>query len=513
MTRAAVATNREEARLYRLFEVGKVGADVVIAVDTSLSMKDSFPAVSLALDSFGRILQPADRLTVIVFDNDAKVVYRGPAGAEAKIKKALPGGPNPNGQRTDMGEGVAAVMKEMKGGADRLPVVVFLTDGAEDPPPQSRFSVRHDQTWAELKRAAERDPSAKRAFVHGIGLNQNTDISKLKQVWPQAAPLTVNPDDLAGYFAGLKERIRRERLRRELQKELSRGRVMIEVDGTNWGAVQGGATFKRTFSLTSSYKKLPVTLTVEGASWSDFRSLTKDRSLLRHRPRFVNRAKKLVLGPGRSRRFPVTVRTPRLKGRFGLKTEEKYRGRVRLQAAGTPKYAGAIAGMGVEPGLKFAGSSRTVWFYRSVGQSIYMLAALALAALTVAAVLWRRAVLPTGHVVYRQFFAPPLFGRLAFSGAPAGQQLPRPLSLDRFGRRTTIGTNGKVRLTGKDIKERHAEIFTGWDKGEPKVMIRQRDGMVRVAKSPGSAPVLVTGPTPLSRGSVIQIGDYRMQWI
>lgn len=503
----------DEADLYRLFDVKKVGAHVVVAVDTSLSMKDSFPVVRQALDAFSRTLQPLDLLTVVVFDNNAGRVYQGPAGAGSKLKAALPEKPNPKGHHTDMGEGVAAVLKELGNMGDRLPVVVFLTDGREDPPRESRFAARHDQSWSELKNEAQTIPGAKLAYVHAIGLNNKTDINKLRQVWPGIQPLTINPSELTVYFVKLKERIRRERLRRELAKELRRGRIRVRVDNANWGAVRSGTTFKRTISITSTYKKLPIELNVSGASWSRFRSITKDRSLAGHLPEFAAPPRRLWVAPGQTRRYVVDVRVPRLKGRWGLKTEEKYRASMRLAAAAQPRDAQAISGLGVEPTVGIVGRDQTVWFYRPVGQSIYLLSALALAALGIAAVFWRRGIVPAGRMIYRRVAPPPLFGRLAFSGTPAGEQLPRPLSLEQFGRRTTLGASGKVRLKGKDIKEEHAELFTEWAEGEPRVMIRQLGGIVRVSRSPGAAPVLAAEPTALKPGSVIQIGDYRIQWI
>jgi len=510
--RAGAAAGGEN-RLYRLFNVRQVGAHVVIAVDTSLSMKGSFSVVRQALDAFSRTLRPQDLLTVIVFDNNSKRVYRGPAGAGSPIKAALPEKPNPDGHRTDMGEGVATVLKELDNTGDSLPVVVFLTDGREDPPKESRFAARHDQSWSELKNTAQSSPAAKRAFVHAIGLNNKTDINRLRQVWPGIQPLTINPSELTVYFAKLKERIRRERLRRELAKELGAGRIVVRVDDANWGAVRSGTKFKRAVTITSTFKRLPVDLTVAGASWRGFRSVTQGRSLVGHLPELAAARRRLRIGPGQTRRYIVDVRVPALKGRWGLKTEEKYRALMRLAVTGRPLDSQAISDLKVEPRIGFDGRDQTVWFYRSVGQSAYLLSALALALLGATAVFWRRGILPIGRTLYRRVAAPPLFGRLAFSGAPAGEQLPRPLSLEQFGRRTTIGASGKVRLKGKDIKEEHAEIFTEWAQGEPRVMIRQREGVVRVARAPGAAPVLAAEPTALKPGSVIQIGDYRIQWI
>ncbi|KKL56549.1 hypothetical protein LCGC14_2244310, partial [marine sediment metagenome] len=153
------AQNRyTESDLYNLFDVEKVGANLVIAVDTSLSMKKSFSQVTEALSSFSRTLQPSDRLTVITFDNKARVVYRGSAKAPDKIKKALPRRPNPKGNRTDMGAAVTLVLDELKKKSKgRLPVVVFMTDGVEDPPKGSPFVKSGNVAWQQLKERAGRE--------------------------------------------------------------------------------------------------------------------------------------------------------------------------------------------------------------------------------------------------------------------------------------------------------------------------------------------------------------------
>lgn len=513
MLAAAGGNGDAEARLYRLFNVKKVGAHVVVAVDTSLSMKDSFPVVKKALNAFSRTLRPQDTLTVIVFDNNSRRVYQGPGGSGSKLQAALPKKPNPKGNRTDIGEGVAAVIKELGDTGDRLPVVVFLTDGREDPPPASRFAGGHDRAWSELKEQVQGTPAAKQAFVHGIGLNNKTDIDKLRQVWPGIQPLTINPGELTSYFVRLKGQIRRERLRRELAKEFRNGRLVVSVDDANWGAVKSGTTFKRTVTIRSTFKKLPVELGVSGASWRNFQSITKGRSLETHLPQFEAKQRKLLIKPGQTRRYTVDVRVPQLKGKWGLRTEEKYRASMHLAMAGQSRDSQVISGLGVNPQVRFGGLNQTVWFYRPIGQSAYLLAALALAALVVVAVFWRRAILPAGRMLYRRMAAPPLFGRLAFSGAPSGEKLPRPLSLEQFGRRTILGGRGKIPLKGKEVKEEHAELYTQWAEGEPKVMIRQLGGTVRVSRAAGAAPVLVTEPTALKPGSVIQIGEYRIQWI
>ncbi len=503
----------DEADLYRLFDVEKVGANLVVVVDTSLSMKNDFPPVTKALKSFSKILQPSDQLTVITFDNQAKVVYRGSAGAGEKIRKALPKTPNPKGNRTDMGVAVNQVLEELKAGGDKLPVVVFMTDGAEDPPPKSLFATEHDKAWGKLKDRANNEPVAKDAYVHGIGFNKNTDIDMLKQVWPRTQPLTLNPSELSVYFVGLKEKIRKERLRLELSKELEQGKIKIKAVNPNWGGIRSGTNFSRYFTVTSSYKKLPVEIKTTGAVWSEFESITKQKSLESRLPGFRVKSEIIRLEPGQSRRLALNVKVPKLKGKLGLKSQEKYRGNIAFDVAGKTPYAASLRTFGAEPRIEVQGADQTIWFNRPVGQSLYLLLALALAGMATVVIFWRRAVTPAGMLVYRHIWAPQLFGRFAFSGAPTGTPLPKPLDLQQFGRRTIIGSSGRVKLSGPDIKEKHAEIFTKWEAGAPEVVIKQCEGEVRVAKTSTSVPVRITEPTPLKAGNIIQVGDYRIQWI
>ncbi len=248
---AAAQSRYTESDLYALFDVEKVGANVVIAVDTSLSMKKSFSQVTEALSSFSGTLQPIDNLTVITFDNKARVVYSGSAKDLGKINKALPKRPSPRGNRTDMGVAVTLVLDELKKSKGGLPVVVFMTDGADDPPKDSPFAKSGDAAWGQLTDRAGREEDAKQARVHGVAFNTKTDIGKLKQVWPKTQPLTVNPSELSVYFGELKEKIRRERLRLEVNKELDQGKISIEAKDPDWGGIRSGTTLNQRFIVTT----------------------------------------------------------------------------------------------------------------------------------------------------------------------------------------------------------------------------------------------------------------------
>ena len=229
-------------------------------------------------------------------------------------------------------------------------------------------------------------------------------------------------------------------------------------------------------------------------------------------PRLVVDEKKFVLGPGESRTISVKVVAPRGDDAVELKKEEEWRGRVKVALAAETPVAPKIARLGIEPGIKTTGGEREILFSRTTGIALYVFALVGLAALTAFVLFGRFAVNPAGQLLYRGLFAPPLFGRLAFSAAPKGEKLPRPVNLEGVGRRATLGANGIVALAGEGVEPVHAELFTAWEEGEAKVFIRPRDGTVRVARSPVSTPVIVAEETELRPGSLIQIGEYRLQW-
>lgn len=507
--------------LYEMFDIEGVGAQIIVAVDTSLSMKGDFKEVWHALDGFSRELGPRDHLTIIVFDNDAREVYSGPANRTAAVRKALPSAPDPNGQKTNMGEAVDLVLKELEGEREKLPVVMFLTDGREDPPPESEFAVRPSEAWRNLKDRAANQPNSKNAYVHGIGLNQNTDIERLRRIWPQARPISITPSELGLHFKSLKERIRRERLRHEVQRELKRGRVTVRIEETNWGALRAGTTGKQEMVVTSHYKKLPVEVDLAGLSWRGFQPISAELSAGAaaadggagiEPPVLKVKTGKFTLRPGQSRTVPISTRVSGEGGQVELRKEQQFRGRLHVALSAVAPVGPKISELGIEPRIKVTGNESQILFRRSTGISLYVFLALGLAAMASLFAIGRYAVTPAGQLVYRRVFAPPLFGRLAFAAAPGGTKLPRPVSLDGLGRKATIGTSGRIELQGENIEPIHAEIFSAWEEGEARLMIRPREGTVRVARSSASTPVIIGEETEMRPGGVIQIGEYKMQW-
>ena len=514
----SAADDSARADLYELFDVEGVGANIVVGADTSLSMKGDFEVVRRALDGFSRDLGPNDRLTIITFDNEARKVYDGPADETGKIRAAYPKVPDPKGQKTNIGAAVDQVLTELEGGEGRLSVVVFLTDGMEDPPPESEFAIRPGAAWANLRDRAATQDASKEAYVLAIGLNQNTDIDRLEKIWPQARPISITPSELGIHFRQLKEKIRQERLKHEVRKELDGGRVAVTFDETDWGALRPGATRERELIVKSKYETLPIEIDLSGLSWREFQPMAPGGAAApgggsaKVAPRLIVDKKKFVLGPGESRTISVKVVAPRGDDAVELKKEEEWRGRVKVALAAETPVAPKIARLGIEPGIKTTGGEREILFSRTTGIALYVFALVGFAALTAFVLFGRYAVNPAGQLLYRGLFAPPLFGRLAFSAAPKGEKLPRPVNLEGVGRRATLGANGMVVLAGEGVEPVHAEFFTAWDEGEAKVFIRPRDGTVRVARSPVSTPVIVAEETELRPGSLIQIGEYRLQW-
>ena len=515
---SVAANDGARADLYKLFDVEDVGANIVVAADTSLSMKGNFGAVRQALDGFSRDLGPNDRLTIITFDNEARKVYDGPADETGKIRAAYPKAPDPKGQKTNIGAAVDQVLTELTGGEGKLPVVVFLTDGMEDAPPESEFAIRPGEAWANLKDRAATQEASKEAYVLAIGLSQDTDIDRLEKIWPQTRPISIETSELGTHFRQLKENIRRERLKHKVGQELDSGRVSVTFDETDWGALRPGTTHERQLVVESKYKTLPVEVDLSGLSWKGFQPMAAGAAVApgggstNVAPELIVENQKFVLGPGERRTIPVKVVAPRGDDAVDLKEEEEWRGRLKVAVTAETPLAPKIAQLGIEPGIKTSGEEREILFSRTTGIALYVFILVGLAALTTFVLFGRYAVNPAGQLLYRGLVAPPLFGRLAFSAAPKGEKLPRPVNLDGVGRRATLGANGTVALAGEGVEPVHAELFTVWDEGEAKVFIRPRDGTVRVARSVVSTPVIVAEETELHPGSLIQIGEYRLQW-
>ena len=121
--------------------------------------------------------------------------------------------------------------------------------------------------------------------------------------------------------------------------------------------------------------------------------------------------------------------------------------------------------------------------------------------------------MPLGRAVSHSLLSPRLPGRLTFSAAPAGRDLPMPVDLSTFGRRAIIGSVGAINLTGSEVASEHAELFARWKGGQPTLYLRKLEGEISVASTSLRGGHKILDEIELKRGNIIEIGGYKMQWV
>lgn len=508
-------TESEISKLYRIFKIKNVSANYIIVIDTSLSMAPVFDEVKDALGGLTQSLKAGDTISIISFDNRPKLIYQGRIGrSKWAVFSKLPDSPNPDGQRTDIGAAIEAVLRQTERSKSDLQFVFFLTDGRDEPPDASKFEREAEASWVKLKEQAA--ASKKKVLrVHGIGLNANTDINLLRQVFPDSDQITISPPELKSYFIELKDRIREERLKVQLNRELRSGRVTIEpVGGEEWGEIRSKGEIIRRYRVTSTYRHLPVIVDLKPPR---LKSVIDKETGGSRRDDF----KVELVGPSRfelkprtSRLMKVRLKAPELPRVLKIgRSPIYYDGEIQLNLSANLRPSAGLTALGFNSEASLANGRQRFTFYHLVGQAFSTIAVLGLAALLIAAVLTRIVFMPAGRLISRLISPPPLTGRLAFSQAPMGHNLPPPVSLSQYGKRAVIGSSGNIGLSGGSVVDRHAEIFTRWEKSKPAVFIRKLDGEVRIAASSRGAGHLIFDEAELKRGNIIELGGYKIQWI
>lgn len=506
----------EVAELYRIFDVGEVSSHFIIAVDTSLSMKDSYQQVRDALQALASSIKKGDRVTIISFNNEPKTVFEGKMTADGEnVLERLPKAPDKDGKRTDIGKALESVITTTGKSDNGLELVFFLTDGRDDPPESSEYRSDAAANWEKLKKRAAQLRS-KNIIVHGIGLNANTDIDLLKKVFPKSTPITLSPGELKNYFVTLEEEIRSEKLLVKLDKELSAGKLIVKPvkKGSAWGAVESGGDLEREYEVVSRYRHLSAAVSINGAK---IRVLKTEGESENTGDRFkltVIGGGTFDLAPGASRKIKIKIKAPKMSRSYRLGSgKEKYAGAADLGLTATLLPRKGLEALERESEASKQGGNIKISFYRPVGIPYATAAAALLAAVVFAGLIVRTVFIPAGRKVRRYVAAPPLSGRLAFSGAPGGKPLPGPVSLSSFGKKAVIGSSGEILLPDEGVSGRHAELFSGWVAGRPAVFIRRLDGDVTVSTSALEPKRTVIDGIELKPGSVIEIGGYRIQWL
>lgn len=231
--------------LFEKFKTEEVRCDFLIVLDTSGSMgKDGlFINVKQAVSMFISILQPGDYISIIAFDNYPRylVIPQEICEDTHKLKQAILNVPEPTGQKTDIGAALEKTLEELnRPNANKFQFVFFITDGKHEPTLDSQYPTLTHENWELLLRKAERTLFDHEIAVVGLGLNQHTDISLLRKVFPFAVPLTVDDWGLYSFFDRLKAELKIRKLRLRVLDELKRGKVEIVTESLCKGRLKAG---------------------------------------------------------------------------------------------------------------------------------------------------------------------------------------------------------------------------------------------------------------------------------
>ena len=506
-------SKNEVDELYRLFDVDNVDTHYIIAIDTSLSMKESFKNVTDGLSSLTESFKKGDTISIVTFDKDAKVIYQGSIkGSRDEFVKDLPKAPSKDGNNTDIGKALESVIGQIKKSDDELQLVFFLTDGLDEPPDSSPYKKRGESSWAELKSKAK-IIEGKDIKVHGIGLNSNTDIDLIKSVFSEATPLTLSPGELESYFSSLKDEIREAKLKSELARELREGKIKLApVKGSDWGEVGPAGRLEIDYKITSKYKYLPALITLDAPKLLNLSSTNKDDG--RDFKVRMKSGSEVTILPGKSKVVTVQLTVPKIaRSRKIGSVKDVYAGKLGFAINAALQPEGGLESLEIDSKAKVSGQRSKITFYRMEGLPVTTAVIYLLGAMVFSGVLVRTFFYPVGKRIKKSVMLPPLSGRLAFSSAPENESLPGPVTLSSFGKSAVIGKSGDIALEGEGIEDRHAELLSRWINGRPGVVIRRIDGEVRVSKGSIEVSKSVHDEMELRQGDMIDIAGYKIQWL
>lgn len=474
-------------------------------------MAPSFVQVKDALALLMESFEVGDSVSIIEFNNRPKLIYEGKVKQPIKkLSVKLPSSPNPKGQKTDIGAATNLAVKQITANPADLQLMFFLTDGKNEPPDSSLYKQDADTTWRQLKKRVAK-LKKKTLKVHGIGLNSNTDIDLLRQVFPDSSQITLAPAELKKYFIGLKENIKEERLKVKLKRELKEGNIIIaSAKNKDWGSVKSSGRLTKRYRLTSNYKHLPVTITLNNPRLV---SLTGKRGGEDFKMK-IKGPRRFILKPGKKRTVEVELTASELPRDYHIgERQDIYNGQLDLGLKGKLKYGNGLAALGMDKTANSEKRLREFTFSHRRGLAFATVAALAAGLLLFVGAITKVALMPLGRAVSHSLISPRLPGRLTFSAAPAGKDLPLPVDLSTFGRGATIGSAGVIYLAGSAVMANHAEFFARWKSGQVVLYLRKLEGEISVASTAYGAGYKVLDEIELKRGNIIEIGEYKMQWV
>lgn len=279
--------------LYQQLGIDETPADYVVLIDMSASMREGglYDGVRRSLREFAAALAPKDRLSLVSFADDARLIWQGPVGRNPDaIVGRLPA--NPTGRHTDIGTGIAEAVRllERPGGAP-IAGVVLLTDGQHDPGPGSPYPFTAGFAWRELAARAGRLPQ--QVIPMAVQLRGTNGAPLLRKVFPRATVLrSASIDQLTDRLALAKQGIQAAKAQALLTGDRS-AEVRVE-----WPTVDGGLRHgvnRIPLTLHSTSRHIPVEvsgLAVRGDTPAVSSRLDVDR---------------VTIPPGGTVRVPVTL--------------------------------------------------------------------------------------------------------------------------------------------------------------------------------------------------------------
>ena len=507
----ALADSQTELRqLYKLFSVKSVSAHYLLVIDTSLSMSNKLPTVKPAVDQLIKSVGKNDRLTLIVFDNSAKTLFRQAKKDNSKATQLVPSQANSTGKKTDMAIAFKQVISEMKKSSASLQVILFVTDGKDDPPPNSRFYPRTDKVWFSLNNQAKA-LKGKTVIAQGIGLEKATDAGLIKKVFSEAQTVSLSASQLKDYLSELRTQIQQQRLKAKIKQELQQGVKVSLISGQKviFSSKKRKVTVK--YKVHSQYQKLPVTISIKKAN---IKLAKNSSSAVKPISTKLIGARKFQLLPGQSR--VVTLKLTLLPtSKPGLaigKHQKQLDSHSELLIEKQLGYAQALQRLSLSSRKVSQDSFKFPVTYQ-YGISWVTVLLIGASTLFGLAVIGRYLIFPISQRLYYLISPAPLYGRLAFFQAPNGEKLPRPVSLAGRKGSLVIGKQGDVELHGGSVKDRHAEIYAVWQSGKPTLYVRNLEGKVNVANSPIEVSKPIIREVELKSGARLEIGGYKLRWI
>ncbi|BBH69917.1 hypothetical protein ACTI_66020 [Actinoplanes sp. OR16] len=205
--------------------VDEIPADYVIMADTSSSMRsgDRYNGLRTSLRAFFAALSPADQVTLITFDDGARVVYQGQVGrAPDTLVGKLPA--SANGKATDIGAALEKATEALaRPGAPALASVVLVTDGRHEPPSGSPYPLTEGYGWQQLRKQVERmDKQSLRAYA--LPLSGATGASLLGSVFDRPTRLNASSiGEVTRLLQTPKDESRKAKVRSALAGEQGKG--------------------------------------------------------------------------------------------------------------------------------------------------------------------------------------------------------------------------------------------------------------------------------------------------